>query len=293
MEPSLDIDLLKTFIAIAETGSFAGAAEEVGRTQSAVSMQMKRLEELVGRPLFARDGRKSRLTPDGEHLLDYARRIVRLSNEALSAISHPELSGIVHLGTPDDYAERLLPEILARFSRTHPLVQVDVECKSSGSLVQETMAGKLDLSIVTCDNNALHGEIIRSEPLVWVTSARHSVHEQSVLPLAASTPSCKWRQMAFDALDESGRPYRIAYSSANSLAVGAAVLSGLAVAAIPEIILRPGMRVLCEADGFPRLGDFHIGLVRSPQRTNSAIDVLAEHISDSLARIDRPMMAAE
>lgn len=293
MEPSLDIDLLKTFISIAEAGSFAGAAEEVGRTQSAVSMQMKRLEELVGRPLFARAGRKSRLTADGEQLLDYARRIVRLSNEALTSISQPELSGVVRLGTPDDYADRLLPEILARFSRTHPLVQVEVECRSSRFLVNEALGGKLDLAIVTCGENTLHGEIIRMEPLVWVTSSRHHVHEQEVLPLAASTPTCEWRDMVLGVLESTGRPYRIAYSSANSLAVSAAVLSGLAVAGIPEIVLRPGMRVLTEADGFPDLGDFGIGLVRSPQRTNSAIEALADHITDSLARINRPMMAAE
>ncbi|WP_137390086.1 LysR substrate-binding domain-containing protein [Rhodoligotrophos defluvii] len=284
MEATLDLDLLKTFIAIVETGSFAGAAEEVGRTQSAVSMQMKRLEDLVGRPLFVRDGRKNMVTRDGEQLLDYARRIIRLSAEALTAISQPELQGIVRLGTPDDYADCLLPEILARFSRTHPLVQVEVECQASGQLTQNTMSGRLDMSIITCQPNSFAGEVLRSEPLVWATSARHDVHHQKVVPLAVSTPNCSWRQMATDALSDWHRPYRIAYASSNSVAISAAVTSGLAVAAIPEFLVRPGMRVLTEADGFPRLGEFQIALVRAPGMQGGPQLALAEHVTESLSR---------
>ena len=117
MIPNLDLDLMKTFLAIADTGSFTRAAEEVHKTQSAVSMQMKRLEEVLGRPLFARDGRASRFTPDGERLIEFARRLVSVNDEAVSAFTRPELTGTVRLGTPDDYADRFLPEILARFSR--------------------------------------------------------------------------------------------------------------------------------------------------------------------------------
>ncbi|WP_342643030.1 LysR substrate-binding domain-containing protein [Rhodoligotrophos ferricapiens] len=284
MEATLDMDLLKTFVAIVETGSFSGAAEEVGRTQSAVSMQMKRLEDLVGRPLFVRDGRKNMVTRDGEQLLDYARRIIRLSAEALSAIGQPELQGIVRLGTPDDYADCLLPEILARFSRTHPLVQVEVECQPSTMLLQNTMSGRLDMSIISCQPNVMAGEVLRSEPLVWATSARHDVHHQKVVPLAVSTPNCAWRAMATDALSNWHRPYRIAYASSNSVAIAAAVISGLAVAAIPEFLVRPGMRVLCEADGFPRLGEFQIALLCAPGMQGGPHHALAEHVTESLAR---------
>src|SRR4029453_12675736 len=126
MTALLDVDQLRTFIAIAETGSFTRAAEVVHKTQSAVSMQMKRLEERLDRPIFARDGGASKLTEDGERLLDYARRIVKLNIEALAAFSDAELIGRVRMGVPDDYADRYLPEIMARFSRAYPAVELTV-----------------------------------------------------------------------------------------------------------------------------------------------------------------------
>src|SRR5215510_14054047 len=149
MTAMLDIDQLRTFIAISETGSFTKAAEIVHKTQSAVSMQMKRLEERLERPIFARDGRASKLTEDGERLLDYARRIVKLNVEALAAFSDGALSGRVRLGVPDDYADRYLPEIMARFSRVYPAVELSVMCEPTVHLVERIGANELDLAIIT------------------------------------------------------------------------------------------------------------------------------------------------
>ena len=212
MIPNLDVDLLKTFLAIADTGNFTRAAEEVNKTQSAVSMQMKRLEELVGRPLFVRDGRQSRFTADGERLIEYARRIVNLNDEAVAAFTKPELTGTLRFGTPDDYADRFLPEILARFSRTHPLVTVNVDCAQSGQLFERARHGELDLALVTACSEIFADEIVRTEPLVWVTSARHSVHMLDTLPIAISHTGCEWRALTISALERQGRKYRIAYS---------------------------------------------------------------------------------
>lgn len=292
MIPNLDIDQLKTFLAIADVGNFTRAADEVNKTQSAVSMQMKRLEEVLGRPLFARDGRGSRFTNDGERLIDYARRIVALSDEAVSAFTRPEITGTVRFGTPDDYADLFLPEILARFSRTHPLVTVDVECFSSGVLNEHIKRGELDLSIVTFNGGDIYGETIRSTELLWVTSARHSIHMLDEVPIAASQIGCCWRRMATDALDKVDRKYRIAYSSPNSSTLNAAVLQGLAIAAMPEICVRPGMRVLGVAEGFPKIGVFDIGLIRKPGKQSSAVDALARHVREGLGS-QRLMMAAE
>ena len=136
MSALIDVDQLRTFIAIVETGSFTKAAEVVHKTQSAVSMQMKRLEERLGKPIFARDGRASKLTEDGERLLDYARRIIKLNVEALAAFDDKELTGRVRLGLPDDYADRYLPEIMARFSRAYPGVELTVLCEPSVELVE-------------------------------------------------------------------------------------------------------------------------------------------------------------
>ena len=294
MTANLDVDLLKTFKALAETGSFTRAAGEVGRTQSAVSMQMRRLEEIAGRPLIARDGKVNRLTPDGVTMLDYARRIIRLNDEAVMSFNRPELVGRVRLGTPDDYADRVLPEVLARFARTHPQIQVDVECLSSPSLGGLVAARELDLALVSCtpDIDPQRVEIVRSERLLWVTSSRHDVHREAVLPVALSHAGCSWRQLALDALEQAGRRYRIAYASANSIAISAAVLADLAVAAIPAIVLRPGMRVLGAGDGLPGLGTFDIGLIRSSD-ISSAGEALARHLADAVGQTVGIAVAAE
>lgn len=292
MPLNLDVDLLRTFIAIADTGSFSKAGEEVFKSQSAVSMQMKRLEETVDKALFVKDGRVNRLTADGEHLLDYARRIVRLSDEAMTSFLEPECAGVVRLGTPDDYAESLLPSILATFARTHPNVEVDVECLPSGSLMRNVQSGALDIALITCQGEGHFGEIIRNERLHWVTSPRHCAHEKELLPVAVSHPSCVWRGMALDALDRAGRPYRIAYSSGNSVAVSAAVSQGLAVGAVPELTIRPGMRILTEADGFPPLGTFPIELVNKPGELNGAVDALRKQIASSVSNLRNELVAA-
>src|SRR3974390_3815230 len=149
MTALIDVDQLRTLIAIAETGSFTKAAEVLSKTQSAVSMQMKRLEERIERPIFTRDGRASKLTEDGARLLDYARRIVRLNVETLAAFSDAELSGHVRLGVPDDYADRYLPEIMARFSLVYPGAELTVACAPSIDLINQIDDGDLDLAIIT------------------------------------------------------------------------------------------------------------------------------------------------
>lgn len=280
----LDLDQLRTFVAIAECGSFTKAAENVHKTQSAVSMQMCRLEERIGKPLFVRVGRQSRLTEHGERLLHYARRLVQLNDETMAAFDDTELSGLVRLGTPDDYADRFLPEILARFSRSNPKAEVSVVCAPTPNLADMIAQGDLDVAIITHvrKKGRKNVEIIRREPLLWVASARHAVENEQPLPLALGRPTCNWRQAALSALEDRQRDYRLLYSSWNSTAVGAAVLAGLAVSVLAESALRGGMRVLTEAEGFPRLPECEIGLVRSWHTNSRVTDALVEHIVSSL-----------
>jgi DNA-binding transcriptional LysR family regulator len=292
MPAPLDLDQLRSFVAIAETGSFTRAADVVFKTQSAVSMQMRRLEERIGKPIFARDGRNSRLTEEGERLLGYARRMVRLSEETLAAFDETELQGAVRLGTPDDYADRFLPEILARFARSNPRVEVSVICEPSLTLMEMARTGDIDLSIVTACGEA-NTSVVRQEPLLWVSSQAHGIEQEDVLPLALSKGPCLWRTAALDGLASVGRKYRILYTSGNSTAISAAVLAGLAVTVFPESALRPGMRVLSEGEGFPRLPICEIGIIRSWARPASPIvDKLAEHIVSSLDNLSIPAMAA-
>ena len=177
MTALLDVDQLRTFIAIAETGSFTRAADIVHKTQSAVSMQMKRLEERLDRSIFARDGRASKLTEDGERLLDYARRIVKLNVETLAAFSD-ELAGHVRLGVPDDYADRYLPEIMARFSRAYPAVELSVICEETIYLLERIKANEIDLAIITNCTGSMTAENFRQERLLWATSNRHATHAE-------------------------------------------------------------------------------------------------------------------
>lgn len=293
MSALIDAEQLRTFIAIVETGSFTKAAEVVHKTQSAVSMQMKRLEERLDRPIFARDGRASKLTEDGERLLDYARRIIKLNVEALAAFDDAKLSGRVRLGMPDDYADRYLPEIMARFSRAYPGVELTVVCEPSIELVDLIDANELDLAIVTDCGTPRASETFRRERLLWVTSNRHSTHLEEPLPLALGRPTCGWRRAAIDCLETVGRPHRILYTSPNAGAVAAAVLSGLAVSVFPESGLRPGMRVLSPADGFPELPGCRVGLIRNPHESTALADALAEHIISSLDNLSEAAQAAE
>ncbi|MDN2566970.1 LysR substrate-binding domain-containing protein [Aquibium sp. A9E412] len=293
MPAPLDLDQLATFVAIADTGSFTRAAEEVHRTQSAVSMQMRRLEERVGKPLFHKDGRVNRLSEDGERLLAYARRMLRLNRETLAAFDDDSLEGHLRIGMPDDYAERFLPEIMARFARSNPRVEMTVLCEPTENLVEHVRRGQADIALVTYDLHREEAEIVRKEPLLWVTSAHHTTHEREVLPLAFGRPSCVWRRVACETLSAHDRDYRILFTSLSGTVIGAAVLSGLAVSVLPECALRPGMRVLGDADGFPRLPDCHIGILRGHTGRPELVAALARHIAESLDNVSVPVEAAE
>jgi DNA-binding transcriptional LysR family regulator len=291
MTALIDVDQLRSFIAIAETGSFTRAAEVVNKTQSAVSMQMKRLEERIDRSIFARDGRASKLTEDGQRLLDYARRIVKLNMETMAAFSDAELSGRVRLGVPDDYADRYLPEIMARFSRAYPVVELSVLCEPSVDLIERIDGNEIDLAIITNCESRRASETFRRERLLWVTSNRHPTHMEERVPLALGRPTCSWRRSAIERLESTGRNYRLLYSSSNAGAVAAAVLAGLAVSVLPESGLRPGMRVLSSKEGFPELPSCRIGLVRNAHESSALADALAEHIISSLDNLSEAQAA--
>ena len=295
----LDIDQLRTLIAIADTGSFTRAADIVHKTQSAVSMQMKRLEERVGRDIFEKDGRASKLTEDGDRLLDYARRIVNLNHECIMSFTDAALSGRVKLGVPDDYADRYLPEILARFTRSNSKVEVTVICEPTPMLMERIEANELDLAIITHSEHRGPAEVIRHERLLWVTSSRSQVHEELPVPLALGRPTCAWRKAATERLESISHPYRVLYASWNSAAVSATVTAGLAVSVLPESAIRPGMRVLGPSDGFPALPSVKIALMRNRLEPSPLMERLAEHIVSSLDNLSgrqpeaAPALAAE
>ena len=284
----LDTDQLVTFVAINDTGSHANAALKVNKSQSAISMQMKRLEETVGKALFQRVGRSNQLTEEGEQLLQFAQRIITLNERALAALTQPELAGRVRIGAPDDYAEQFLPTILSRFSQTHPRVEVEVVCETSGGLARRIIAEKLDLAIVNkfMLRGNMKGQIFRIEPLHWVTSMGHRTHEEKVLPLAVVPADCGWRRAAETALDAIGRPYRIAYTSASTLGMNVAVQAGLAVGVMPQSAICPGdLRILTTDDGFPPLPQAEIALLHGKKIKSLHIKAMADYIITSLTNL--------
>lgn len=285
MAAPLDLDQLNTFVAIADTGSFTRASEEVHRTQSAVSMQMRRLEERIGKPLFEKDGRTNRLTEEGERLLLYARQLLRLNRETLAAFDDKSLEGHIRIGMPDDYAERFLPEIMARFSRSNPRVELSVLCEPTANLIHHVRQGNLDIALLTDEQ---HAEVVRREPLLWVGSANHSVHQREVLPVAFGRPTCTWRRAGCEALEACDREYRVLFTSFSATVISAAVLSGVAVSVLPECALRPGMRVLGETEGLPPLPYCRIGIMRGRTSQAEIVEAMVRHIAESLDNISVP-----
>jgi len=285
MAAELDTDLLRTFVAIADAGGFTRAAARVHRTQSAVSMQMKRLEETVGRPLFERDGRHVVLTHEGELLLSYARRILKLQEEALTTLTAPDMTGLIRVGTPDDYVLRFLPGILERFAHAYPQVQVEVHCEPSVRLEAMIGNGELDLALITREPQLPEDRILRQEPAVWASSARHFAHERDPLPLALFQKGCIFRHWAMAALDRLGRPYRVAYVSPSLSGIQAAVSAGLAVTVLGRSILPAGVRELTPEEGFPAFPSATIILRHTTRSRSRASDCLAGYIVDGFREV--------
>mgnify|MGYP006198210949 FL=1 len=271
--PLLESDVLRTFVGIAESGSFTRTAAQVYRTTAAVSMQIKRLEETLGRNLFVREARRVRLTPDGEMLLGYARRLLKLNEEAVAHFLAPALVGRVGFGSPTDLGSRVLPGVLSMFARSHPAVQVDVAVGRSADLIEKLDAGELDLILINAGNDGQddsRGEIIYSEALVWAGREGGLAVQRSPLPLALAYPGCAWRRTALDALDRLDLPYRIAYSCEQCAGQESAMIADLAVAPFPRSLVKPPLRRLGEEHGLPPLGDYHIKLLCGSNRGDAA-----------------------
>lgn len=281
MQTTIEPDLLQTFVAIADTGTFTDAAKRVHRTQSAVSMQIKRLEDLLGRQVFVREGRVVSLTHDGEILLGYARRILRAHQEALAAFVQSDLQGTVRFGTVDEYAVAFLPAILARFAETHPLVHVEVVCDTTMNLLGLLDENAIDFALVTHGYGNDRGIVLLREPIVWVALASQCAYREDPVPLALFQPGCIFRQWAIDALAKQGRSYRLAYTSVSLSGIEAALRAGLAVSAMPRSNVTKGLRILDERDGFPPLPNYQIALRRSETARSPIQDRLEQHIIEN------------
>lgn len=282
--PPFDLDLLRTFVAIVDNSGFSRAAERVGRTQSTVSLQIKRLEDGLGRRVFEREpGRELRLTPDGEILLTYARQILRLSDEARSRLMEPDVEGTVRLGTPEDFATTHLPEVLARFARAHPRVALDVTCDFTVHLLDGFSKGFYDLVLFKREPQGPgRGVGVWREHLVWVTSPRLVLGDGEALPLVLAPVPDVYRKRALASLDAAARAWRIVFTSPSLNGLQAAVKAGLGITVLPREMVSPGLVLVGPDQGLPALPDTEIVLYRAPGALSRAAEILAEHVVHSL-----------
>lgn len=281
---NIDTELLRTFVAIVERHSMQAAAIEVRRSQAAVTQQMQRLAEQLGRPLFERAGRGVQLTPDGQQLLLYARRMLALHDEMLAAMSGMSPAGQIRLGAPHDVTESILPDLLAQLAQRFPNLQVAIHTGRSPNLLKDLRKGDLDLTIaITLDEPDLRSVVLRTSPMVWLAASGFRHAPQEPLPLVVAEDWTYFRRIAIQTLDRAGIPWRIRYTAPNVVGIRAAVRAGLGVMARSIEMLGPDLRVLGNAEKLPPLPDVSFRLYLGPRNLNP----LARQIFESIEQRGR------
>ena len=270
----LDSELLRTFLAVADAGSFTRGAERVSRTQSAVSLQIKRLEEQLGQPVFDRHPRGVALTPIGERLKDTATRVVALLDAALRELTAKRLAGLVRIGVPDEYGMTILPGTIARFAETHSDVEISVRCGFSANFPQAIDRGELDLAVHATETPRRDTQILAHERTFWMCSRQHAPYKRDPVPVALFDRTCWWRDRAIEALEAAGRRYHVAYTSESVAGVKAAIRSGAAIGVLAERSLDDGLRRLPDKEGFPSLPNSVLELCKTTHKVNAAVDAM-------------------
>ncbi|MGX9836497.1 transcriptional regulator LrhA [Enterobacter dykesii] len=273
---NLDLDLLRTFVAVADLNTFAAAAAAVCRTQSAVSQQMQRLEQLVGKELFARHGRNKLLTEHGIQLLGYARKILRFNDEACMSLMFSNLQGVLTLGASDESADTILPFLLNRISSVYPKLALDVSVKRNAFMVEMLNEHKVDLVVTTHRPGQFDCLTLRTSPTHWYCAAEYVLQKGEPVPLVLLDDPSPFRDMVLTALNEASIPWRLAYVASTLPAVRAAVKAGLGVTARPVEMMSPDLRVLGKSDGLPALPDTEYLLCHNSSSHNELAKVVFE-----------------
>jgi len=284
---NLDLDLLRTFVAVADCNTFAAAAIAVCRTQSAVSQQMQRLEQLVEKELFVRHGRNKLLTEQGIQLLGYARKILRFNDEACSSLVFNDLHGELTIGASSESADILLPFLLNRISSAWPRLTLDIRIKHNSTLVEMMEGQEVDLMLTTERPAQFACQMLRTSPTLWYCAAEFMLQKSEPIPLVILDEPSPFREMAIRTLDEAQIPWRLAYVASTLSAVRSAVKAGLGVTARPVEMMGPELRVLGRADGLPPLPDTDYQLCYNPYSTNE----LAHAIFRTLYDAQRPLLS--
>ena len=283
MQTPLESDLMRSFLAVADTGSVTHAAARLFRTQSAVSLQIKRLEENLGQPLFLRQARGVELTPRGEQLLPYARRVVETLDEAAIALREKPLVGPVRVGIPDEYSGTILPRALAAFDERHEGVQVSVRVNHSSALLEAMEEDLIDIAVIYDWAYVQEGEILCVDPTVWVTSLHHEQHLRKPVPVAVYFKSDWSRDYAELSLNRQGIDWRPAWSCDMAGGFRVAVANGMAIAPLSRSTIPPGCRELTVADGYTNVDSARVLLRRNPRGTSPALEGMAVLLREAFA----------
>lgn len=281
-----DLDVMRSFVTGIELGSFAKAANRLGRSTSAVSAQLKKLEDQAGTPLLRKVGRGMALTEAGEVMLGYARRLLELNDEAATAVHGVQLEGRVRLGLQEDFGESLLPEVLGRFKRAHPKLRVEVHIARNTALMQSLESGRLDLALAwETEPRPPHGQHVQTLPMCWVgTDTGQLPYEPGEpIPLVVLDAPCLMRTAAIDALDRAGLAWRIAFTSASLAGTWAAVKAGLGISVRTPLGLPNEVRTLdASVANLPPLPELGLALYRSEAEPAPVVARLAELVLQRL-----------
>lgn len=278
--PDLDLDLLRGFVTVAERGGFTAAGLVLGLTQSAISLKVKRLEELLGKPVFTRGAKQVVLTREGETLLAYARRMLALNEEAVRRFVAPPLAGKLRLGVADHFVPRHLAPALARFARTWPEVRIEVEVGRSHELRAALAREALDLVLGKRRDGETEGRVIFTEAVVWVAAPGYEPVQERPLPLAMLPQGCMFRDRALTALARAGIASEVVFTSPSLMGIAAAAQAGFALSVMGRTGLPEG---LVELDGLPALGTAEMCLFSAPNPAGNhyLADFLIQSLWDS------------
>jgi len=279
---NLDMDVLRTLAVAMDLGGFSKAAERLGRSQSAVSLQMRRLEERVGRPLFRREGRGLALTDVGDVVLSYARQILELNDQAVAAARGIAIGGSVRFGVPQDFGDSWLPGVLARFSRAHPSVLIEVRVDRANKLVERIAEGGLDLALMWGNPPVANTVTVQRLPMVWIGLKGYAVPRGDTVPLALFESPCVFRQPGVEALERTHRPWRLAFTSPSLSGLWAAAAAGLGVTVRTPLGLPSPLAVLGKSSGLPKLPQIALSLYTAQPEPPQAVARLREILIEEL-----------
>jgi DNA-binding transcriptional LysR family regulator len=283
-----DLELLRSFVSVVDSGGFTRAGERVHRTQSTVSQQIKRLEEDVGQVLLHRDGKDVRPTEAGERLLSYARRLLSLAEEARDVLRQPDSEGAIRLGIPEDFAAYRLTKLLGAFSRSHPGLRLDVRADQSKNLARDLDRGELDLALFKREAGEKGAIAVWPERVHWVTSKSHPIDAGAAsVPLIGFPLGCLYRAGAIHALESAGRIWHMSYTSSSLAGIQAAVAAGMGLSILSEMAIQTDHRVLTAKDGFAPINRTEVALMAAPGASPATLrlaDRLAEFCDDVQAK---------